>query len=608
MRPRPYAIVAYSPASSTAETARSMKRATRLLRALRVGAGARAGGRVLREDDRRRAVLLVLLHDERVLHLVPELGLELGRAAGQERRHARRLELLPDRLAVHLAGLLDRREEHARRLVGERLEPLGLAAAILRLERGDEVPREAGLRGELRAPPHAREDVGGVLRPERLDRVLLRASRAVGNHLVTQAGRDVLPVHRDVVGQVRVDEEEVHARGLHLPEQGAEVLPVQLERLVHRDLIRAALPGEVRDALAEVLAVGGVLPQERDLRGLRELARALLLVDPLHEGRAEQLDGRDEAEEVLEAALVDLRRAAAAVHVGDLVLLGDGGLRLDEVARVRAEQEVDPVAVHQAVGEAHRRRLRGRVVEEDELHRQLLPADLEPALLVRLLEGEVVALLEEAADARLGTRERERRADEDLVLGGVGDRGDERRRGERGGRGERERHGTAGRAHGGSGTSGAAGAAVWKFIIMNYDRSRLTGGVGAVAVTGGFGSGRAPPLQRSDEAPGGPRAASPAGALGTTRLRKRAPSPRRSRRARRADRDPHGRGDRLVRGPGAGRARPRRPAAGGRRRTGRPRGAVGHPAAPDARGGDRQRAPRRRDGAAQPRRWRGGAA
>src|SRR6266540_3811720 len=259
MRPRPYAIVAYSPASSTAETARSMKRATRLLRALRVGAGARAGGRVLREDDRRRAVLLVLLHDERVLHLVPELGLELGRAAGQERRHARRLELLPDRL-----------------------EPLGLAAAILRLERADEVPREAGLRGELRAPPHAREDVGGVLRPERLDRVLLRAARAVGDHLVTQAGRDVLPVHRDVVGQVRVDEEEVHARGLHLPEQGAEVLPVQLERLVHRDLIRAALPGEVRDALAEVLAVGGVLPQERDLRGLRELARALLLVDPLH--------------------------------------------------------------------------------------------------------------------------------------------------------------------------------------------------------------------------------------------------------------------------------------------------------------------------------------
>src|SRR6266511_172219 len=286
MRPRPYAIVAYSPASSTAETARSMKRATRLLRALRVGAGARAGGRVLREDDRRRAVLLVLLHDERVLHLVPELGLELGRAAGQERRHARRLELLPDRLAVHLAGLLDRREEHARRLVGERLEPLGLAAAILRLERGDEVPREAGLRGELRAPPHAREDVGGVLRPERLDRVLLRAARAVGDHLVTQAGRDVLPVHRDIVGQVRVDEEEVHARGLHLPEQGAEVLPVQLERLVHRDLIRAAaLPGEVRDALAEVLAVGGVLPQERDLRGLRELARALLLVDPRSEER-----------------------------------------------------------------------------------------------------------------------------------------------------------------------------------------------------------------------------------------------------------------------------------------------------------------------------------
>jgi hypothetical protein len=159
--------------------------------------------------------------------------------------------------------------------------------------------------------------------------------------------------------------------------------------------------------------VGGVLPQERDLRGARQLAGLLLLVDPLHERRAEELHRGEQAEEVLVAAAVDVGRGAATVDVGDAVLLRDRALRLHEVARVRAEQEVDLVAVDEPVGEAHRGGLGAGVVEERQRHGQLRLPHLEAAALVHLIEGEVVAFLVEAADARLGAGERQRRAHRD---------------------------------------------------------------------------------------------------------------------------------------------------------------------------------------------------
>src|SRR2546430_10626666 len=55
----------------------------------------------------------------------------------------------------------------------------------------------------------------------------------------------------------------------------------------------------------------------------------------------------EQAEQVLEAALVDLLRPAPAVHVRHVVLFGDHALRFDQVARVRAEQELHLVAVDQ---------------------------------------------------------------------------------------------------------------------------------------------------------------------------------------------------------------------------------------------------------------------
>src|SRR5215207_8709118 len=111
MSPRPYAIVAYRPASSTADTVRSMKRATPSLRAARVHGNALGARDVLRVDDRRAAVGQVLLDDEGVLDLLPDVGLELDRAARQQRLELRLRERLAHRLAIRRAGLLDRREE-----------------------------------------------------------------------------------------------------------------------------------------------------------------------------------------------------------------------------------------------------------------------------------------------------------------------------------------------------------------------------------------------------------------------------------------------------------------------------------------------------------------
>src|SRR5262249_46257471 len=50
-----------------------------------------------------------------------------------------------------------------------------------------------------------------------------------------------------------------------------------------------------------------------------------------------------------------------------------------------------------------------------ELDRPLLAGDLEAALRIDLVERQVVALLVEPTDPRLGTGERQRRADHDLV-------------------------------------------------------------------------------------------------------------------------------------------------------------------------------------------------
>src|SRR5207248_3445644 len=163
MIPRPYAIVAYSPASSTAATTSSVNRSmARLFGAVRVWRDAlpcrRLGGR----DDGRAAVRLVLLHDEWRVRLLPELGRERQLAPGEDGRDLHRDELGAYLVLVERGRLLDGGEQSARRLVAERLVPLGLVSVLL-LEPVDEFAGHLVLVREQRAPPHGAEDVLDVL-------------------------------------------------------------------------------------------------------------------------------------------------------------------------------------------------------------------------------------------------------------------------------------------------------------------------------------------------------------------------------------------------------------------------------------------------------------
>jgi len=316
------------------------------------------------------------------------------------------------------ARLRDGGEEGARGLVAQRLVPLRRAAAVLGLEEVDELLRLRVLLREQRAPPHRAQDVLDVLLAQRLRRLLLGAARAIALHLVAKAGGHVLPLHGDVVGQVRVREEEVGLGGLHLAEQRGEVLAGELERLVHHHLVVLGLVGPLGDALAEVLPVRGVLPEQRDGGGLGQLAGLLLRVDPLHDRLRQQLHRRQQPEHPLVAALVDGGGGAAAVHVGDGVLLRHHALRLHQIGGIGAEQELHLVAVDQAIGQGSGGGLGAGVVQQRQPDLHLLPADVDAALLVGLLECQLVSLLVEAAGPRLGARQRQGGADQDLVARG----------------------------------------------------------------------------------------------------------------------------------------------------------------------------------------------
>src|SRR5205085_12043227 len=118
----------------------------------------------------------------------------------------------------------------------------------------------------------------------------------------------------------------------------------------------------------------------------------------------------------LVAALVDGGGGAAAVHVGDLVLLRHVALRLHQVRGVRPEQEVHFLTVDKTIGQGGRGGLRAGIVRQLWLELLLLAADVEPSLLVPLLEREIVAFLVEATNARLRSRQREGGADLDFRL------------------------------------------------------------------------------------------------------------------------------------------------------------------------------------------------
>src|SRR6266446_6601139 len=188
MSPSPYAIVAYRPASRTENTTNSVKRCTTdfLLAAVRVRRDALAGRRIGRSDDRRAPVGLVLLHHERRVRLLPELGREGQLTPRQDGGDLHRRQLLADLGLIERARLFDRHEEGAGRLVAEGLVPLRIAL-VLGLEPVDELLVQLALLGEQRAPPNRAQDVLHVLLAQGLGGLLLAAARAVARHFVAHA-------------------------------------------------------------------------------------------------------------------------------------------------------------------------------------------------------------------------------------------------------------------------------------------------------------------------------------------------------------------------------------------------------------------------------------
>ena len=205
-----------------------------------------------------------------------------------------------------------RHVEDARRLVRQRLEPvrrdvelglpgLGELLALLRAERG--------------RPPQARDHVVGR-RLERLAPLLVRAARPVGDDLVLEALLGVLAVHGDVVGQVGIGEEGVGAGGLHLGQERDEVGAVEVELLVEHDLEGVGVVlGPLLHRGLVVLAVVGVLPGERDLERLRQLALLHPVLEELHRVVAEEVDrGRYAVLDHRDDQPIALERRA---HVGE---------------------------------------------------------------------------------------------------------------------------------------------------------------------------------------------------------------------------------------------------------------------------------------------------
>src|ERR671922_288214 len=108
------------------------------------------------------------------------------------------------------------------------------------------------------------------------------------------------------VGRGGIRHEEVHSLRLHLAENRAVVLRVELKGLVHDYLVvAAALLGELPDSLQIILTMRGVLPDHGDLGGLWQPPPILMRVDPLHLGDGQRLDGRERSEDPLVIPLVD---------------------------------------------------------------------------------------------------------------------------------------------------------------------------------------------------------------------------------------------------------------------------------------------------------------
>src|SRR5438309_2913454 len=206
---RPYDMIAYSPAVSTAAiptairfsaentSGESYEGAPALLHARHREGGVPGFRQLLRPDDPDRVAGRVLHHHVRRDDL-PVRG-EPYDAAGQQRvpHHELREDVAHGR-PVEALRLPDRLEEHPRGVVGERLEPIGNLVVLPHVLLGEQLRGRVLERG---GPPHRGDQVVRA-GPERLPAFLVRPPTTVGDELVADAKLEILAVHRDEGPQV----------------------------------------------------------------------------------------------------------------------------------------------------------------------------------------------------------------------------------------------------------------------------------------------------------------------------------------------------------------------------------------------------------------------
>ena len=267
--------------------------------------------------------------------------------------------------------------------------------------------------GQQVRPPAAGEDV--VRRgSQRLAGCGVRSPRPVGEHQVMQPHLGVRAVHRNEVLEVRVGEEQVGLRLGHPLEQRMVVGGVELELLGDRDLVAGMALDELVHSLRVVVAVLGVLGDQRDGEWRLQLALLHQVVEELHLRQGEVLHRRQRAEHPL-APSEDRRRSRASREVRDAIAIRNHRLRLDQVRAVAAEDGVDLVLGDELLHQLRALRRVGGVVEQRQVDLHLLAADLDAARVVGLLDRELGGLLVGAADLRLLAGDREHGADLDLL-------------------------------------------------------------------------------------------------------------------------------------------------------------------------------------------------
>ena len=273
----------------------------------------------------------------------------------------------------------------------------------------------------LREPRRHAEGVLGVLAE--------RAPEVGGGH-ADRIGIEELGAHPQALrladeveafALVPAPEEHVRVFRLDEREDGRELGIVLAILLVHDDIQPRVLE-ELARAVGDRHVEGIVGADERN-----RLRLGIQLHHHLDRAVEVVVGRRQGAEDVLVPAAEDLARGAAALHHGDLVLLRHRGVVEGVVRGERSEEEVHFLLRDELHVLPHAEVHVGLAVEHLQSELVLLPGDRHAALLVDLVDGQLVAVAVVPAGVRQASGELHGGSERDLIrLRGDRSRGRER--------------------------------------------------------------------------------------------------------------------------------------------------------------------------------------